>query len=75
METDPPATEASPPADAVPSAAETPVLQPKDYHAPLIDVVVLGTQSLADGPQGDAVRHRGVELEDPLHTGQRLVRS
>lgn len=56
-------------------AANESVLQPEDHHATLIDVVVLGAQSLADRSQSNAVSHRGVELKDALNTGQRLVRT
>lgn len=56
------------------NAANEAMLQPEDHHPTFVDVVVLRTEALADCPQGDAVRHRGIELEDALHAGQRLVR-
>lgn len=50
------------------------VLQPKDDHFALIDVVMLWAQSLTDRPQRDAVRHRSIKLEYALDAGQQLIR-
>lgn len=49
------------------------MLQSKDNHLAFINIVMLRTETLANGAQRNAVRHGRIKLEDSLNAGQEFI--